>query len=132
MYRRAQVGTLSQRTGDAPERLDAAMLNFADLAEYRSAFSDLARAACLRASERLGFAQALSACFSRLQGSRRPSANHFALVLGDGGQNVDGQFGGGLSTATNSTPESIRVATNARLRDNRSSLAITRTYLKIA
>jgi hypothetical protein len=24
------VGTLSQRTGDAPERLDAAMLNFAD------------------------------------------------------------------------------------------------------
>src|SRR6202035_2856953 len=31
----------------------------------------------------------------------------------------------GLSTATNSTPDSIRVATKARFRDSRSSLAIT-------
>jgi hypothetical protein len=32
----------------------------------------------------------------------------------------------GLSTATNSTPESIRVAMRAKLRDSRSSLAITK------
>jgi hypothetical protein len=37
----------------------------------------------------------------------------------------------GLSTATNSTPESIRVATKARFRERRSSFAMTRRALRL-
>ena len=36
-----------------------------------------------------------------------------------------------LSTATNSTPESIRVATKARFRERRSSFAMTRRALRL-
>lgn len=46
--------------------------------------------------------------------------------LGNGRQDVNGQLVNmGLSTSTNSTPESMRVATKARFRESRSSLAMT-------
>jgi hypothetical protein len=47
-------------------------------------------------------------------------------MLGNGRQDIDRELVMcGLSTATNSTPLSINAAMKARLRDKRSSLAIT-------
>ena len=77
-------------------------------------------------------AETNAAGFCRRERGLGSCGDHFALMLGNGRENMQRQAGRmRVSTATNSTPESINAAMKARFRERRSSLAMTSRALRL-
>jgi hypothetical protein len=85
-----------------------------------------ARSAVARYGDALVIAQSLALGFGGGERGLGAGGDGVALVLGDGSEDVDGEFsGGGIVAADEIDLASISIGMNVRLRESRSSLAMT-------